>query len=116
MPDIIDLTPIIQALIGLLAALITYKLIPLIKSKTNKEQQAMLEATVRTLVFAAEQIYGSGAGANKLKYVQAQLQARGFDLDMAAIEAAVYAMAHSTGAPATNASNDGPDTGNAPND
>lgn len=85
----IDLTPIVQAVIGLLAALITYKLIPLIKAKTTAEQQALLQVTVRTLVYAAEQIYGSGAGEKKLQYVKQQLQARGFDVDINQIEAAV---------------------------
>ena len=85
----IDLTPIVQAVIGLLAALITYKLIPLIKAKTTAEQQALLQVTVRTLVYAAEQIYGSGAGEKKLQYVKQQLQKQGFDVDINQIEAAV---------------------------
>ena len=85
----IDLTPVLQAVIGLLAALITYRLVPWIKARTTNEQQALLQATIRTLVFAAEQIYGAGGGAEKMKYVQEQLKARGFDVDLAAIEAAV---------------------------
>ena len=93
MPDIIDLTPIIEALIGLLAALITYKLIPLIQAKTTAEQQGMLKATVRTLVFAAEQINGAGAGKEKLKYVKPPLQKQGVDVDVNQIEAAVRELA-----------------------
>lgn len=85
----IDLTPIIQAIIALLAAIVTYKLIPWIKAKTTNEQQAMLSATVRTLVFAAEQIYGAGKGAEKLDYVIAELQKKGFTADRAVVEAAV---------------------------
>ena len=85
----IDLTPIFQAVIALLAALVTYKLIPWIKSKTTAEQQALLTATVRTLVYAAEQLYGAGHGAEKLDYVIKELEARGFTADRAAIEAAV---------------------------
>ena len=72
----IDLTPIFQAVIALLAALVTYKLIPWIKSKTTAEQQALLSATVRTLVYATD-------------YVIKELEARGFTADRAAIEAAV---------------------------
>ena len=56
----IDLTPILQAVIGLIAALITIKVIPWIKARTTAEQQALLLATTKTLVFAAEQIYGGG--------------------------------------------------------
>ena len=84
-----DLTPIIQAIIALLAAIVTYKLIPWIKAKTTNEQQAMLSATVRTLVFAAEQIYGAGKGAEKLDYVIAELQKKGYTADRAVVEAAV---------------------------
>ena len=85
----IDLTPIFQAIIALLAALVTYKLIPWIKSKTSEAQQANLAATVKILVFAAEQLYGSGNGHEKLEYVKQELQKRGYTVDVSAIEAAV---------------------------
>lgn len=85
----IDLTPILQAVIALLAALVTYKLIPWIKAKTTAEQQALLSAAVKTLVYAAEQIYGAGKGEEKLKYVIDELNKRGFSVDRASIEAEV---------------------------
>ncbi len=85
----IDLTPIIQAILALLAALITYKLVPWIKAKTTNEQRVYLKATIKTLVFAAEQLYGAGAGAEKLDYVVKELNKRGFDVDRAEIEATV---------------------------
>lgn len=85
----IDLTPIIQAIIALLAAIVTYKLIPWIKTKTTNEQQQLLAATVKTLVFAAEQLYGAGSGEAKLEYVKEQLEAKGFTADLAEIEAAI---------------------------
>ena len=85
----IDLTPIFQAIIALLAALVTYKLVPWIKARTTESQQARLSATVRTLVYAAEQLYGAGKGAEKLDYVIAELEKRGFTADRAEIEAAV---------------------------
>lgn len=85
----IDLTPIIQAIIALLAAIVTYKLIPWIKAKTTVEQQVMLSATARTLVFAAEQIYGAGRGPEKLDYVISELKKQGFTADRALVEAAV---------------------------
>lgn len=86
----IDLTPIINAIIALIAAIIAYKVIPWIKAKTNNEQQTLLEATVRTLVFAAEQIYGAGNGNEKMQYVSGKLKEKGFKVDVDAIEAAVY--------------------------
>lgn len=86
----IDLTPIFRAVIALLAALITYRLIPWIKARTTNEQQVTMKALVRTLVFAAEQMYGAGNGPEKLQWVQYQLKMAGFDIDVAEIEAAVY--------------------------
>ena len=86
----INLTPILQAVIGLLAALITYKLIPWIQARTTSEQQIIIKAVVRTLVFAAEQMYGAGHGADKLMWVQNQLKAAGFDVETYEIEAAVF--------------------------
>ena len=70
----IDLTPIFQAIISLLAALVTYKQVPRKKARTTESQQALLSATVRTLVYAAEQLYGAGKGAEKLDYVSAGLE------------------------------------------
>ena len=85
----INLTDIIQAVIALIVALITYKVIPWIKAKTTESQQAVLMATVRTLVYAAEQLYGAGKGKEKFTYVRQKLQEKGFDVDVDAIEAAV---------------------------
>ena len=85
----IDLTDIIQTAIALIVALITYKVIPWIKAKTTESQQAILMATVRTLVYAAEQLYGAGKGKEKFTYVRQKLQEKGFDVDVDAIEAAV---------------------------
>lgn len=85
----IDLTPIFEAIISLIAAIIAYKVIPFIKTKTTNEQQALLHATAKTLVFAAEQFYGAGEGAAKLDYVITQLEAKGFKADRAEIEAIV---------------------------
>ena len=85
----IDLTPIFQAIIALLAALVTYKLIPWIKSKTTESQQKNMRALVKVLVYAAEQLYGAGNGAEKLQYVRDELNRRGFEVDFDEIEAAV---------------------------
>lgn len=88
----IDLTGIVQAILALLAALVTYKLIPWIKARTTAEQQSLLTATVKTLVYAAEQLYGAGKGAEKLAWVEQELINRGFTIDTAAIEAMVKEM------------------------
>ena len=92
----IDLTPIFQAVIALLAALVTYKLIPWIRSKTTKQQQDNLMAAAKIAVFAAEQIYGAAKGDEKLEYAMEALKKAGFTIDKTlareAIEKAVHDM------------------------
>ena len=87
----IDITKILIAIIDLLAVLVTYKLIPWIKANTTAKQQENLETMIRVAVFAAEQIYGACSGADKLKYVEDWLLARGISVDRAQIEAVVHA-------------------------
>lgn len=87
--NMIDLTPIVEALIGLLAALITAKVLPWLKSKLTAQQQEMLWMTTRTLVFAAEQIYGSEMGEVKLEWVEGELEKRGFTVDRVVIESII---------------------------
>ena len=85
----IDFTPVLEALLALLATLITVKVIPWIKARTTNEQQYKIEAAVRTAVFAAEQVYGAGNGREKLLYAQRYLHNKGFTVDIEDIEAAV---------------------------
>lgn len=85
----IDLTPIINALILLLAAFVTKKLVPWIKANTDEKQQAALMTATSIAVFAAEQLYGAGKGAEKLKYVVSVLEERGYTADIALIEATI---------------------------
>ena len=85
----IDLTPVFQAVIALLAALVTYKLIPWIKARTTESQQASIRAAVKVAVFSAEQIYGAGNGKEKLEFAREKLRAQGFDVDTDEIEAIV---------------------------
>lgn len=85
----IDLTPLFQAVIAFLTALVSYKLIPWIQSRTTAQQQEMLRAAVSVAVYAAEQLYGAGAGKEKLMYVKGQLAKKGYKVDVDEIEAAV---------------------------
>ena len=82
----IDLTPIFQALIALVAALITAFLIPYIKTKMNTEQQKNLVQWVEFAVLAAEQLYGSGMGQKKKAYVLEFLRQHGYTVDAAQLE------------------------------
>ena len=92
-----DITWIVQAVLGLLAAVITTVIIPYIRRRTSGAQQDELEAWIRIAVSAAEQIYtGPGRGAEKKAYVQQWLAVRGVTVDGtvldAMIESAVYAL------------------------
>ena len=86
---VIDLTPLFQAAIAVLATIITAKVIPWLKARLTAEQQAALAAATRVAVFAAEQIYGAGEGRKKLEYAQTLLLTKGYRVDPDAIEAAV---------------------------
>ena len=78
----IDLTPIFQALIVLVAALITRYIVPWIKAKTTLDQRREIRDLVSILVFAAEKLYtGSGRGEEKLAWVKERLDAHGYKLD-----------------------------------
>lgn len=90
-----NITPIIEAVFLLIAAVITAIVIPYIKSKTTTQQQAEINAWVKIAVTAAEQIYnGSGRGAEKKAYVLNWLKQHGVTVDEAKldamIESAVY--------------------------
>lgn len=86
-----DVTLLIQALIALLSVAITTFLIPYLKSKTNKETQDEINKWVAIAVTAAEQLYKSGNGAEKKKYVKEWLQAHNITYDEAKIDAMIEA-------------------------
>ena len=90
----IDLTPIFQAIIALLAALVTYKLIPWIKSKTTAQQQANISALAKVAVYAAEQLYGAGQGDKKLEYAREILMSAGFNVNTDVLRAEIESAVH----------------------
>lgn len=90
-----NITPVIEAIVGLATAIITAVIIPLIRSRTTATQQTEIAAWVQIAVTAAEQIFsGTGQGKAKKEYVQTWLQAHGVTVDEdkldAMIESAVY--------------------------
>lgn len=85
----VDLTPIFQAVIALLASLVTLKLIPWIKARTTAQQQEMLRATTSILVYAADQMFKATEGKQKLMYVKGKLAEKGYHVEVEEIEAAV---------------------------
>lgn len=87
----IDLTPIIQAVITLAAALITVYLIPWLKSHTTVEQQTYIRMAVQVAVYAAEKAYGAGHGEEKLAYAEQYLAEHNVRLDTKTLKALVDA-------------------------
>jgi len=85
----IDLTDIIIAVLALLATIITKALIPWIQANVSMKRREQLAGFVETAVFAAEQIYGSGWGQDKMRHVQEKLKAEGYTVDIDLIEATV---------------------------
>lgn len=93
----IDLTPIINAAVVLLAGIITAFVIPWVKTyvlpwiaaNTTEKQRNILYGLYKTAVFAAEQIYGSGYGQDKLEYAKNYIRDKGYTVDYDLIEATV---------------------------
>ena len=90
--NMIDITPVINAVIALLAAGVSVFLIPWIKSKTTDAQRKELLEWVKIGVAAAEQLYaGQGRGEEKKQYVLEFLKSKGFDLNEESVNNAIEA-------------------------
>ncbi len=88
----IDITAIINAVVALVAAVISVFVIPYVKSKTTAQQREELVAWAKIAVSAAEQIYkGEQRGAEKKQYVLNFLAKNGFSVDEEAVNAAIEA-------------------------
>lgn len=102
----IDYTELLQAVIALLATLITTFLIPYIKKKLSAEKLDELRKWVSVAVNAAEQIYGSKTGQQKKEYVMSFLLSKGIVFDeteiIALIESEVYKLTAQTETPVKN--------------
>lgn len=90
MTEMVNITPLINAGIALIAAVITVFLIPWIKANTTAKQQEKMLKWVEIGVRAAEQIFdGDGLGAEKKAYVMQFLAEKGYTANLAEIEAAI---------------------------
>ena len=88
----IDLTPLVEILISLLAVVITTYLIPWIKARTTSAQQEYIRAAAHVAVYAAEKFYGAGNGAQKLEYAEKVLKEDyGITLNLNKLEAVIDA-------------------------
>lgn len=95
-----DITPYVVGVLGLFVMFLSTWLIPMIKSKTTLAQQEIIQAGANIVVYAAEQLFGTKKGEEKLAYATERLQERlkkyGIKIDNGAlrpyIEAAVKAL------------------------
>lgn len=87
----IDLTDIIKILVTLMSAVITAFVVPWLKKKISKEDMTVLLELVRIAVYAAEQLFPSEQGKDKLQYVLDFLVSKGYDVDDKAIRNAIEA-------------------------
>ena len=82
-----DITPVVNGIIALIAAVVTAFVIPWIKSKTTATQREEINAWVRIAVTAAEQIYsGVGKGKEKKKYVLDFLAEKNLKIDEESVD------------------------------
>ena len=99
----INLTPLIKALVGVAAVAVSLFLIPWLRSKTTAEQRGDLLKWVDIAVAAAQQLYYQCSGQTRLEYALSLLNEQGFDVDLRqvrdAVEAAVLKLHSTTEAP-----------------
>ena len=82
----IDLTPLMQGVITIVFLAIAIFVIPLLKKKLKAEDFDTLAMWVEIGVYAAEQLFGSGAGVKKKEYVLNFLEEKGYSVNVSEIE------------------------------
>ena len=82
----INLTQIILAVITLIFGILMRYVIPAVKQKLDDNQMEILRIAVKTAVYAAEQLYTSKQGQEKLEYVIKLLYKQGFIVDPEKVE------------------------------
>ena len=87
----IDLTPIVEALIDVAVTAITVFLIPWLRERFGTEKLAKAQGWVQIAVLAAEKLYGAGNGDQKLEYAEAFLAKHKIKLDTSELIAIVNA-------------------------
>lgn len=87
----LDLTPILEAIIALAASAITLFLIPWLRERFGNEKLEKARGWVEIAVYAAEKLYGAGNGDEKLAYAETFLAQHKIKLDTAELIAMVNA-------------------------
>lgn len=90
----IDITPILEAIIGLISLIVTGFLIPYLKEKISNEKREKLRSWVSIAVSAAEQLYASRTGLEKKEYVVSFLLSKGLVFDVDEVTAMIESEVH----------------------
>lgn len=86
-----DLTPIVNAFIALIAALISAFVIPWIKRKTSEHDREEMMKWIEIAVMAAQQLYFTSNGSERKEYVQQFLLSKGYDISSKEVDNAIEA-------------------------
>ena len=86
-----DLTPIVNAAVALLAALMTAFVIPWLKRNTTQKDREELLKWVEIAVAAAQQLYHQLEGEKRKEYVLDFLAGKGYDEHSAEVDSAIEA-------------------------
>lgn len=86
-----DLTPIVNAFIALIAALISAFVIPWIKRKTSEHDRNEMMKWVEIAVSAAQQLYHNLNGSDRKEYVQQFLISKGYDVSSKEVDNSIEA-------------------------
>ncbi len=84
-----DLTPVINAFIALIAALITAFVVPWIKRNTSAKDREELLKWVEIAVMAAQQLYHQLDGSKRKEYVLDFLREKGYDVTSTEVDNAI---------------------------
>ena len=87
----IDLTPLLEALLLLLAMLALRYVLPWVRANTTAKQREDLLKWVDIAVAAAQQLFHQADGKIRLEYALEVLNGKGFDIDDMAVRDAVEA-------------------------
>ena len=87
----IDLTPVMNAIIAILAALAVRYLVPCISAHTTEKRREDLLVWVDIAVRAAQQMFYQANGSERLEYVLDYLEDKGFDVDDQSVRNAIEA-------------------------
>lgn len=87
----IDFTPLLEALVVLLASVVTMVIVPALRERYSNEQLEKARSWVQIGVYAMEKVYGAGNGAQKLAGVEALLAEHKIKLDTSALKAMIDA-------------------------